>query len=124
MGRPHLLLTSTPLATRLRLRVEGETLLRASLPPPSMHPRQLRAAPALCEALAIWLEQPLCVALDAGEPDGLSGLGLCDDFGFGARTLYYEVEVVAPHRRRASARARRAIEADGDDRQLELGGVK
>ncbi len=117
MGRPHLICTPTPTGTRLRLRVEGETILRASLPPPAVHPSHLRAAPMLCETLALWLDQPLCIVLNADEPDGLSGLGLCDDFGFGARTLHYEVEVVARRRRRRLC-------AVAEVRQLDLGGVK
>ena len=130
MGRPHLLIQSTSQMTRLHLRVEGETLLRARLPLP--HPSWWRVAPMLADALALWLGQPLCVVLNADELDNSSGLGLCDAFGFGARTLHYEVEVVPARRRRLRDHRAPAVcvadevhlAAPSDPRQLDLGGVK
>jgi hypothetical protein len=47
-----------------------------------------------------------------------SALGLCDDFGFGARTVHYEVDVVDP------ARRRRGLGSFRDLRQLDLRGVR
>lgn len=111
MGRPRLICKPKSTATRLLLMHDGEELVRAALPPPSAYPRHLRAAPMLCEALALWLDQPLSIVLCAEEPDGLSGLGLCDDFGFGAKTLHYEVEVV---------NRRRSLGSFTDLRQLDL----
>jgi hypothetical protein len=74
-----------------------EEVLRAQLPPPpSVHPR---AAQTLCEALSLWLGKPLSVVLCADAEGTSSALGLCDGFGFGARTVHYEVEVVDPRRR-------------------------
>jgi hypothetical protein len=117
MGRPRLICKPKPTATRLLLLHEGQELLRAALPLPSYHPSHQRAVPMLCETLSRWLDQPLDVVLCADEPDGLFGLGLCDDFGFGARTLHYEVEVVP-------ARGPRALGSFGDLRQLDLRGVR
>jgi hypothetical protein len=117
MRRPRLLCKPTPTQTRLMLMDEQDELLRAALPPPWPHPSPLRAAPMLCEALALWLQRPLCVVLGADEPDGLSALGLCDDLGFGVTTLHYEVEVVDP-------RHRRPLGSFRDLRQLDLRGLR
>ena len=111
MGRPRLICKPTPTATRLLLMHEGEELLRAALPPPSVHPSHSPAARMLCESLALWLDHPLSIVLCAEEPEGLSGLGLCDDFGFGTKTLHYVVEVVT---------RRRAVGSFNDLRQLDL----
>jgi hypothetical protein len=117
MGRPRLICKPRAMGTRLLLLHQGQERLRAVLPPPSLHPSHLRAAPMLCETLALWLDEPLSVVLCADEPDGLSGLGLCDDFGFGAKTLHYEVEVV-------DGRRARGLGSFGDLRQLDLRGVR
>lgn len=117
MGRPRLICKPMPTATRLLLMHEGEELLRAVLPPPQPHPSHQRSAPMLCEALSLWLDEPLYIVLCAEEPDGLSGLGLCDDFGFGAKTLHYEVEVL-------DKRVRRGLGSFRDLRQLQLGSGK
>jgi hypothetical protein len=111
MGRPRLIFKPVSTATRLLLMHDGQERLRAALPPPSLHPSHLLAAPRLCEALALWLDEPLSIVLCAEEPDGISGLGLCDDFGFGAKTLHYEVEVV---------NRRRSLGSFHDLRQLDL----
>ncbi len=93
-----------------------DELLRAVLPSPlEAHPR---AAATLCEALSLWVQQPLSVVLYADVKDASSGLGLCDTFGFGQRTVHYEVEVVDPTRRR------RGLGSFRDLRQLSLPGVR
>jgi hypothetical protein len=93
-----------------------DELMRAVLPSPlEAHPR---AAVILCEALSLWLEQPLSVVLYADVRDASYGLGLCDAFGFGQRSVHYEVDVVDPTRRR------RGLGSFRDLRQLSLRGVR
>ncbi len=115
MSRPRLLCKPTPTATRLLL-TDGEEILRAALPsPPEIH---LRAAPTLCEALALWLQRPLSVVLCADAEDPPSALGLSDALGLGLTSVFYEVEVVGPSRRR------RGLGSFRDLRQLGLRGVR
>ena len=97
MRRPHLLIKPWPTQTRLLLTFGNEEVMRAQLPPPpSVHPR---AAQTLCEGLSLWLGQPLFVVLCADEAGTSSALNLCDGFGFGNKTVHYEVEVVDPRLR-------------------------
>jgi len=116
MLKPRLLIKPTPEATRL-LAIHGEDeILRAALPPPTaLHPR---AAPTLLEAISLWCQRPLCVVVCASDLELSSGLGLCDGFGFGTRTVHYEVEVVDPTRRR------RGLGSFRDLHQLDLRGVR
>jgi hypothetical protein len=98
MNRPMITLKPNSLATRVLL-VDGySTGLKAVLPPPSQaHPR---AAATLLEGLALWYQRPLFAVLCADEQGYSSALGLCDGFGFGDRTVHYEVDVVDHTRRR------------------------
>ena len=91
MNRPRLLCKPSPTATRLLLTHHEHVLLRAVLPAPTQ--AHFRAAPTLCEALALWLQCPLSVALYADTQGTSSALTLCDGFGFGDHRLHYEVEV-------------------------------
>jgi hypothetical protein len=91
--------------TRLLLTLNedrNEDLVRATLPPP-LHPR---AAHTMLTGLSLWLGQPLSVVLDAGEAASSFALNLYDDFGFGAVTPHYQVEIVEPGRRRRGDKAR------------------
>lgn len=114
--RPSLIVKPSSLTTRMLLTVGEDELLRAVLPSPleAHH----RAATTLCEALSLWLQQPLSVVLYADVKDASSELGLCDAFGFGQRSLHYEVDVVDPTRRR------RGLGSFRDLRQLSLQGVR
>ncbi len=78
--------------TRVLAMEAREEILRASLGPPWQAHRW--AAPQLLEALALWHQQPLRVVLYAESDRPSYALGLCDDFGFGQKTLHYEVDVV------------------------------
>lgn len=69
-----------------------DEILRAALGHPSQ--AHHRAAPMLLEALALWHQQPLRVVLSVDSDQTSSCLGLSDGFGFGHRTLHYQVEVV------------------------------
>ena len=64
-------------------------VLRARLGPPCQVHRW--AAPMLLESLALWYQQPVRVVLCAESDAISSGLQLSDGFGFGSRTLYYDV---------------------------------
>ena len=111
MTRPKLVVKPWPEATRLlMLDWEGE-VLRAALP---RSPSDPRAAPMLLESLALWLGRPLSVVLCAADLDASFVPGLSDDFGVGATTVHYEVEVVDP------ARRPRALGTFRDLRQLLL----
>jgi hypothetical protein len=114
MNRPRLVCKPSSTATRLLLTHNEQVLLRAVLPAPSQ--AHWRAAPTLCEALALWLQQPLSVALCADAGGTSPALTLCDGFGFGDHRLHYEVEVVEPGRKRSP----RPLGSFGDLRQLEL----
>lgn len=111
MTRPKMVVKPRPDTTRLLLLDwEGE-LLRAALP---RRPSHTRAAPTLLEGLALWLGRPLSVVLCADDLEATSVPGLADDFGVGATTVHYEVDVVDP------ARRPRALGTFRDLRQLLL----
>jgi hypothetical protein len=113
MMLPRLVIKPSSTTTRLLL-TANEDLLRATLPPPR-HPH---AASTLLMGLSRWLQQPLSVVICADEPASSFGLNLCDDFGFGAETAHYQVEILDPHRRR------RGLGSFRDLRQLDLRGVR
>jgi hypothetical protein len=94
MHRPRLICKPSPMATRLLLLHNEQVLLRAVLPAPTQ--AHFRAAPTLCEALALWLQHPLSVALYADSQGTAPALALCDGFGFGDHRGHYTVEVFAP----------------------------
>jgi hypothetical protein len=87
--------------TRVLAMAGPHEILRATLGPPSQVHRW--AAPLLLEGLALWYQQPLSVVLSVATPgDGsLLTQSVSDGLGFGDRTLYYQVRVLEPSRRRA-----------------------
>jgi|HubBroStandDraft_1064217.scaffolds.fasta_scaffold18402_3 hypothetical protein len=113
MSRPRLICKPSLTDTRLLLTHNEQHLLRARLPPPTQ--AHWRAAPTLCEALALWLQHPLSVALYADVQGSSSALTLCDGFGFGDHRVHYAVDVIAPGRRRPPL----PLGAFADLRQLE-----
>jgi hypothetical protein len=104
----------TPSARRTRVEVRtaaGKPVLRASLPPLSQVHHH-RAVTTLLEALSLWLDGRVCVALCVAEKASCFEFGLTDELGVGARSVFYAVEVVGrTPRRRGAGR---------DDRQLAL----
>lgn len=111
--------------TRLMLLRGRSEQLRAVLPPLT-HVRQPRAVMALMEALALWADTRLRVVLCANATASTYWLGLTDARGCGARSVFYEVQVVAPQDKQRAAQ----VHAFGDfeDLQqlsmaLEAGGV-
>lgn len=116
MMRPRLYLQPTPTETRLFLTCGEEEVLRSVLPAPTgCHPR---AAPTVCEGLALWLGSPLSVVLCAADEERLCALGLSDGLGLGTKTMHYDVEVIDPRRRRTRLRSFRDLQ------QLALRGVR
>ena len=114
MPRPRLVCKPSPLQTRLLLTHNERELLRAVLPAPTQ--AHWRAAPTLCEALALWLLHPLCVALYADTQGTSSALALCDGLGFGEQQVHYAVEVHGPGPKRRPE----PLGSFADLRQLEL----
>lgn len=100
------LMTLVPSATRTRvLLTRGkDTLLKAHLPPLSSL-RHREAAKRLLEALSLWMDERLCVALYAAKPENCFEYDLTDELGVGARSLYYAVEVLGPRRPRGHRRS-------------------
>ena len=89
-----------PSATRTRVLVSQgpDELMRAILPPPtSVHHEQ--AAIRLLEGLALWLDAKLHVVLCVDARDAGFCLGLTDEMGLGARSIYFDVEVRSPRTR-------------------------
>lgn len=108
-------------STRILATTGPDEILKARLGPPSQAHRF--AAATLLEGLSLWFQRPLRVVLSAESEAFSSGLGLSDGFGFGAKTVHYEVEVVERKPKRRGAR----IEGVGDFhdvRQLRLRGLR
>jgi hypothetical protein len=113
MERALVTLVSSASRTRVLVKVGPDELLRANLPPLS-RVRHERAAKVLLEALSLWLDERLCVALSADESADYFRLDLTDELGAGARSVYYAVEVVERRPRRRGSRIRDL----GDFREL------
>jgi hypothetical protein len=109
-------LNSTSKRARVVVRLGDTVMLRATLPPLSAV-RHARAVTTLLEALSLWTDGRLCVALSAGSLDDCFRFELADELGVGARSVYYAVEVVkrAPRRRRTP---------DAPAQQLRLEGAR
>jgi len=116
MDRLKVTIKPNALATRLLVTFGEDDVLKAVLPPPThVHPR---AAETLLEAISLWFARPLFAVLVADAQGTSSALGLCDGFGTGRKTMYFEVEVYDPSRRR------RALGSFADLHQLALRGVQ
>lgn len=120
-----LLLVPSSRHTRVMLLQGAREQLRAVLPPLA-RVRQPRAVTTLLEALALWADTRVRVVLCANATASMYWLGLTDAQGRGARSVFYEVEVVAPQDKRQAAQ----VHAFGDfedmrqlSMALEAGGV-
>jgi hypothetical protein len=111
------LLTMAPTArgTRVLMTRGRDTLLKGQLPPLEKVLHE-RAARALLEALSLWVDERLCVALYAENAESCFRFGLADELGVGARSVFYAIEMLAPRHRVA----RRPREAAVRDEQLTL----
>jgi hypothetical protein len=105
--------------TRVMVTHGPDELLRAILPPP-MQMRHERTVPTFLEALALWLDTTLPVVLSVDAQQAGFCLGLTDELGLGARSLYYRVEVQERGLRRRRGRRIRGVGDFGDLRQLRL----
>ena len=108
-------LNATSKRTRVVMTMGEAVVLRANLPPLSAV-RNARAVTMLLEALALWADERLCVALHAGDEENCFRCDLTDEMGLGARSVYFAVELVKHEPRR---RGRRSADA-GRPRQLAL----
>jgi hypothetical protein len=100
--------------TSLLLTSGKDVLLRGKLPP-LKEIFHARAVVTLLEALALWTDARLCVALYADDLGDCFRLDLTDELGVGARGVYYAVEVRARH-----PRGHRRTVAEGAVKQLPL----
>ena len=72
---------------------QGHEILKARLAPPSqVHPW---AARTLLDGLSLWCQTPLSVVLAVDDEAVSSGLQLSDGFGFGHKSVFYDVAVLA-----------------------------
>jgi hypothetical protein len=99
--------------TRVLLLRGASEQLRAVLPP-LMYVRQPRAVTTLLEALALWADTRVRVVLCADATASTYWLGLTDARGSGARSVFYEVQVVTPQDKRRAAQ----VHAFGDFEDL------
>lgn len=105
--------------TRVLVSHGPDELLRAILPPPSQV-RHERAAATFLESLALWLDRTLPVVLSVDDGEAGFCLGLTDEMGLGARSVFYRVEVVARGRHRRRGTRIRGVGEFADLRQLRL----
>jgi hypothetical protein len=105
--------------TRVLVSHGPDELLRAILPPPSQV-RHERTAATFLESLALWLDTTLPVVLSVDARDASFCLGLTDEMGVGARSIYYRVEVSERGGRRRRGTRIHGVGDFGDLRQLRL----
>lgn len=105
--------------TRLMVLRGASEQLRAVLPPLT-HVRQPRAVGTLLEAVALWADTRVRVVLCANATACTYWLGLTDAKGCGARSVFYEVEVVGPQDKRRASQVH-AFGDFEDMRQLSMG---
>jgi hypothetical protein len=91
--RIRVALAPTPNTTfLLATDARGHEILKARLAPPSQIHRW--AATLLLEGLSLWCQTPLSVVLCVDDEAASSGLQLSDGFGFGHKSVFYDVEVL------------------------------
>lgn len=105
--------------TRVLVRQGPDELLRAILPAPS-RVRHERAVMTFLEGLSLWLDATLPVVLSVDARQASFCLGLTDELGLGARSVYYRVEVSERGRRQRRGTRIRGVGDFGDLRQLRL----
>lgn len=91
--KPYVALEASPRRTRVSMFLNGKEVLKANLPPLSkvLHHR---AATTFLEALSLWMDAPVYVALSAGDLGNCFVFDLTDELGMGTRSVFYTVEVV------------------------------
>jgi hypothetical protein len=98
-------LVPTETSTRVLVMQGQDEVLRAVLPPFSQVKHEQGVARFL-EALSLWFDQRVCVALCAGPSESSFRLGLVDELYAGARSVFYAVEPVPREARRPGRRVR------------------
>lgn len=119
MDSYKVVLSPTTKWTRILVSHGPDELLRAILPPPSQV-RHQRAAITLLEALSLWFDTRLPVALSVDAREASFCLGLTDEMGLGVQSVFYRVEVVERARRRRRGARIRGVGDFADLRQLRL----
>jgi hypothetical protein len=119
MDSYKVVLSPTTKWTRLLVSQGPDELLRAILPPPSQV-RHERAAATLLEGLSLWLDRRLAVALSVDAREAGFCLGLTDEMGIGAQSVFYCVNVAERGRRRRRGTRIRGVGDFTDLRQLRL----
>lgn len=123
MSQFTVMLSSSASRTRLLLLDGRDELMRAVLPPGHLL-RQRRAATALLEGIALWLDTRLSVVLSADDADTSYFLDLADEFGCPARSVYFDVRFIEPRVRRRPRRIGGVSDfADLSQLSLLVGGV-
>jgi hypothetical protein len=95
------LLSTLSKRTRVVVSMGDAVVLRANLPSLTTvrHPA---AVTTLLQALSLWADERLCVALSAENVETCFRYALTDEMGLGARSVYYAVELVKHEHRRRS----------------------
>ena len=93
------MVTATAKKTRVVVTTGEAVVLRATLPPLAKVAHE-RAVTTLLEALSLWTDERLCVALCADDAAGCFRFDLIDEMGRGANRVYYAIEVVKREPRR------------------------
>jgi len=119
MDSYKVVLSPTAKWTRLLVSHGPDELLRAILPPPSQV-RHERAVTTLLEGLSLWLDTRLAVVLSVDAREAGFCLGLTDELGVGAQSVFYRVEVTERGRRRRRGTRIQGVGDFADLRQLRL----
>ena len=118
MNQITVTISSSTRQTKLLLTDGSDQLMKAILPP-GHHAQHPRAMQTFLEGLSLLLGHSFRVVVSAADLEGTSLLGLTDDFGCSHPSVFYNVEVVEPTRRR-SAKQIAGVGEFRDLRQLRL----
>jgi len=99
--KAYVALDPSPRRTRVSMFLNGKEVLKASLPPLSKVPHH-RAATTFLEALSLWMDSRVCVALSADDLESCFAFDLTDELGMGTRSVFHTVEVIPVTRERAT----------------------
>lgn len=113
---PYVRLLASENMTRVRVVLGSDEVLRANLPALSQVKHE-GAVTRLLEAVSLWTNGRVCVALCADDEESCSRLGLTDELGGGARSVFYAVEVLPRGRPKRGGR-HRGVREFGQTHQL------
>ena len=92
---PYVSIVPSKARTKVVMRLGPDVILKGSLPALAGL-RRTRAVTTLLEALSLWMDERVFVALDAAEQEAAFCCGLTDEFGIGVHSVFYAVQVVRP----------------------------